>query len=445
MNIIKKVIIAIVKNKNEKNSMYFYPKISNHKLFTVLMLSINSKIRFILFSILCCLINIAGLIVSQSTPYSMFYLDTIGTALAGLLGGVNAAILVGLLSNVVGGYIIDASDFALFGICNMVAGISWAILPRMGSKIFGENIFAAHESNGYSMFIKSILTIGFTVGLITTIASFSVQAILFDLTISPEKLTMKGSIAKSVVSINNIYLVGVFLQGFEGFIDIKNAQLFVFISSLISNIPDKILSTSVAFMIIVGAFRMPNFSDHKLAISKEHINVSTKWNRPVFGLIILTFYYIYLINIRYENFNFNKIIFILAVFIFAASVLYLSRKYVSRSVDPYKRHKEYVLFFARKDTRNYPSFRKDAFEDSIKLLTISFAISQFAVSYSITDGAKPIILNKIANLTNFTFDINGESIKVEYLDMGILLVFNVLLLQSLRYFIAIFLRILGRF
>lgn len=432
--------------KNYKNdSLYSYPPNLNKKKFTKIMLWTPSIFRFFIFCFLCCFINLLGLYISQLTSYSMFYLDTVGTALAGILAGVNGAIIVGLLTNIVGGYFIEAQDFALFGICNMAAGITWAILPRLCSKIFGENIFDPNIKHGYTKFLGSILSVGFIVGMIATITSYFVQSTLFELTISSDNIRMNGSIGKSVVSLNNIYLVGIFFKGLGQFIDINNANVFILVSSLLSNIPDKILSTSIAYMIVVGMFRMPNFSVQKGAISSNRINTSYKWNKPTLSIIVFLAYYVYLYNLSEIKFDFSKILFLFILSIIVIMILYLSRKYFIRSTDPYKRHKELNLYFARHNINNYPTFRKDAFEDSIKILTILFAVSQFAVSLSITKGDKPLILGKLASITEFSLVLDNMKLDLASLDMGILLVYNVLLLQSLRYFIAVFLRMLGRF
>jgi hypothetical protein len=405
---------------------------------------IPAPTRFLLFCFLCVFINLTGLLFSQATPYSMFYLDTIGTAMAGLLGGVSGGLLVGCLSNLVGGHIIKSPDYGDFALCNMAAGALWAILPRYGNLFLGSDIFEPSKKDGYRKMIIGIFSIGSIVGTVTTIVSYFVQTSLLNLNVSDNSLNLNSSIYTSVVSVNNILMTAAFAGSFPIIDSVNNSGVYIFVASLVSNVPDKILSTSVAVILTVGFLRMPNFRAQILIIRQKPEKFREIWNRKLTGLMSLAVIIVYL-TANVKNWHFHAMMFIS---IFSASVLFLLfflRSSAKKVVDPLKYNYRHEIYYnPHNHAKNYPGFRKDAFEDCIKIILSVFVASQFFVSMAITNGVLPIILDTIDLQSSIQLNINGVSRQMKNFQMGTLLVFNVFFLQSLRYSILIFLRLIGK-
>jgi hypothetical protein len=404
----------------------------------------NPSVRFLSFMLLCVAINIVGLIVTQGASSSMFYFDTIGTALAALLSGLSGGLIVAFLSNILGAYFIGEPSYAFFGFSNAACAIVWAVLPRLGAPLFGSDMLHPGPAGGYARQIFRIFVVGIAVAVASSITSFFVQTTLLSIHIDTASNLIEAASGGNNVSKNNIILVAALMQSIEFNISSDNSSIIFLISSLTSNIPDKIISTATAVVIIMSFFKVPRINKQILYIKSNKIEVSEFYNKSIFYFLFIgiTYYYFYM---RMTNWSIGSVSFIfgfLLILIFSRLVRYE----ITCVVDPYGVTKNHNDSFYPKYLVDKPmSFQRDVFEDTLKIILVIFSISQFVVNYNIMSKIPGHIENALVTESAIRLVIDGREASFSMPTFSVMLVYNALILTGFRYSMIVFIRLIGRF
>jgi hypothetical protein len=414
-----------------------------------------SFLRYIEFLLLCTLLNGIGLLIAQQSSSSMFYLDSIGTALASLLGGLSAGIATALASAVVGSVVIGHAEHNLSAFANIGSALVWAVLPRLGTRQVGVDIFHPSRKNGYFRKINQVFFVGLIAGIAASLCSFAAQFSFFKLDIELNNQTISAISSGSYVSKNNFVLVAIITERM-GWNYSNLAYQFVFLASSASaHIPDKIISTSLASIIAMGFMKIPRYRKQVGFINRGLIPVDEVFNSPYLKIISYVFFcmfiwWIYAFGARmFPSFSNefiierNGIIFVCFFGVLLVS-LSLARKSAITSVDPYMQHPLLNRMFYDRDLLFSPmTFQRDVFEDSIKLITIIFSLAQF-VAFSSSVGISEVNANS-PGVRNVNLLIDGIYVDTTIPSISNMVAYNILLLTGMRYGMVAVMRYFGRF
>lgn len=402
----------------------------------------NPTLRYFTFLLLCIALNVTGIVLTQQSAASMFYFDSIGTALASLIGGFAAGMITAFSSSIISANIIDLPSYAYFGFSNALAAMAWAILPRLGNNALGADLLHPTEVNGYQRLITRVFVLGTCVGVIVSIASFLVQISFLDVQIDTKSKIMSVISDRTVVSKNNFILVAAIASNVDLSIFSENSILLVPISLLTAHVPDKIIATCTAAVLTMGFLRVPRINKQLILIRDNNISTKQFFNKDVmyfiFVALFISYYFLFL-----NSYKLSAIIFV-GIFIFFVSTARLARKSITRVADPYgSQPQNNQAFYAKHMVREPMSFQKDVLEDTIKFLTITFTISQFLASRSI----QQLRLTEESTLTSklLTLNIDGENINFLIPTIFYIISFNIIILTGFRYFLVMLTRYTGKF
>jgi hypothetical protein len=404
----------------------------------------NPTARFFVFLLLCITINNVGLFVTQGTSSSMFYFDTIGTALASLLSGLTGGLIVGFYSNILGAYLIGEPSYAFFGFSNASCAIVWAFLPRLGIPVLGSDILHPVTADGYARQISRIFVVGFLAAIASSITAFFVQTTLLSIHIDTVNNLVNAVSGGSNVAKNNIILVAALMESIHFNISTENSSIIFMISSLSSNLPDKIISTAISVILIMSFFKVPRINKQSQSIKNNSVSTSQFYNGVFVYLSTVFVSYIY-IYLNITVISMSCIIF-LTVFLIVLLFARLARHDIARVADPYGTTTIHnSLFYKKFHLENPMSFQRDVLEDTLKIILVVFSITQFIINYRIS----PLSLGNfpqngiIHNSINIIID--GKVTPFDMPAFSTMLVYNALILTGLRYSVIVFIRLFGRF
>jgi hypothetical protein len=225
------------------------------------------RARFGLLVLACTALNLAGLISTQEIGWSILFFDMIGTAVASMLGGAAAGVLVALITGLFGSWILGHQEYTLFSIVNICGALLWAIAPRTGANILGGGMFNPSFPIAYRRGMTNILVLGFIVGICCTLFSFIIQAYILHMKANADIgpiASFSGGTSTSLNNINMAISLDHMLGG--GYISRDGILL---ISSAISNIPDKIIATVSAVFLIFAFGTLHNYKEQKEAMRND--------------------------------------------------------------------------------------------------------------------------------------------------------------------------------
>ena len=342
--------------------------------------------RFLTIVTVGLVTNLAGLGVTQTIGWSLLFFDMAGTAFASLLGGAVAGLIVAIFTGLVGAWWIDP-HYYIFSIVNIAGALLWAMLPRLGVQRVGGDMFNPHS---YRRGLLNILAVGTVVGVICGIISWVIQAYVFKMSVLINNDIAVSLGSGTATSHNNIAMVRILAK-----MAVNNhipPDVVIAFSALISNIPDKIIATATAVMIIFMFGTLPNFKQQKEYIRKNAQIVNLKWidNRVLLFITCL----IPAISILYVTWNvmrdFQSMLLmsffcafvIMSAFMDHAFLRSIDRLQPSEGEDQEQWGLRSSLFYELPHGGEL-KLQRETFEDLLKILTVvvsgmSFVLSSYA-------------------------------------------------------------------
>lgn len=420
-----------------------------------------SLARFLEFSIACTLLNLFGLWTTQQSASAMFYFDSVGTALAAMVGGPTCGVITALTSSISGSFVIDRPEYAISGFTNMSCALAWGILPRLGGNFLGTDIFKDKDFSGYFTLISRVFILGVLCGIIASFVSLFSQISFFDLSSDISNRTLAAGTSGSSVSKNNLLLLAVIWQSQSIWTFLDNIYTVYFLSSLSSHIPDKIIATVTAATLAMSFLRTPNIYAQIRAIKAKKVDVSQFYNKKRTFMLSVGIFYIFLIwpqiwpffGISYffmdpwMKVNTYSLIFmglfgLLTVFIlpYRITLFKVVDLYAPAPSTPVKTRPK--VSYSSDFLGSKLPFQRDVFEDTIKALTIAFALAQAFALKSAGIGTSG---GSYASVQTVRAVIDDVSINASMPSVYSMITFNILLLTGFRYFTVMVLRLFGRF
>lgn len=423
--------------------------------FSLFLIKQPAIVRYSLFIISCVTLNLTGLLIAQQSSSSMFFLDSIGTALASLLGGLSAGVSTALFSAIMGSVVVEHAEHTISAFPSVGSALVWSVLPRLGTQKVGVGIFHPTRTNGYFRKINQVFIIGILAGASASFCSFVAQYSFFKLDIELNNQAIYAISSGSFVSKNNFVLVAVITEKMGLNFSDLTYQFIYLSSSATAHIPDKIISTSMASIIAMGFLKVPRYSKQVKYIDNNLFPLNESFNSPYVKIISYMIFCIFVVWIyayqphKLPSFSKefvigrNGIIFMSS---FGSLILLFSllRKSIIKSIDPYVKHPmSRKLFYDSRTFFSPMTFQRDVFEDSIKIIVIAFSMAQF-IAFSSSAGISEVDLNnpgiRIVNLV-----IDGIKVDTSIPSISNMVAYNILLLTGMRYGIVAIMRYFGRF
>jgi hypothetical protein len=370
-------------------------------------------------------LNLEGIAVTQAVGISIFFFDMIGTAVAALLSGLTAGVLVAIASSTVGALIIGNGSYCIFGVVNIMGAIGWSVLPRIGWGWLGSDIFNPDPSAGYQRLAFRVFVVGSLVGLACAVVSLVLQIGIFGLDAPAGQQLIALASSGSATGRNNSQLAALIYSFISGIHSSHPPVITAIVSLSIANIPDKIIATVTAVGLIFSFATLPDFSKQKV-LGSDHIKHPKKM-RSAYLIAITIFLYIFLNSLYKLRIEFNTILMSMVIIWFCGFIIAIAPPRYFKSID--RTDTDSVCHFD--ETERY-EFIRDVFEDYLKAFLVLFALLNFVAA------TVPYGEDVVARIGARVAPGNPEY----YYVLGLK---NILLLTAFRYMFVILMRLSGRF
>ncbi|MBO9714005.1 hypothetical protein [Sphingomonas sp.] len=342
-------------------------------------------LRFLLLACAATGINMLGLALTQWLSWSLLFFDMIGTAVASLLGGAVAGMLVALASGALGSLLAHDPTYLVYGYVNIIGALVWAVLPRTGRPIFGCYVFNLGDGATYRRAFFNIMVLGIVAGLATSLAAWTIT--VFVLPASGDNLSFGANTAAGT---NNRVLTAALIGITHADTGIVQ-KMVILLSSSITNIPDKIIATASAVLIIISYKTLPNYKRQKITIRSNStpIGATIVSNRFLFlaicaGQAVL---FVYVIR-RLTGWDHHTGV--MALLSAIVAILILADPVYFRSVDrDLSVSPEICELFYEIPQSFHMGHHKAVFEDILKLMAVSVSGASFIIAISSGSACVP--------------------------------------------------------
>lgn len=388
-------------------------------LWTKLIQTLHSAsygVRLALMIAFSVALNLSGILLTQYMGWSLLFLDMIGTASASFIGGLPAGLSTAFLTGVAGQAMMPRGDYLLFSISNMVGAFVWAMAPRTGRPLFGSYIFSTNRAAKYRRIFANMFVLGGLVAIFTSFSSFIVEFFI----LRTKKIIYSGSTSDvnsfgTTVSENNLILLRELINLFPITKGVEDYATFA-LSIFVTHLPDKIITTAVAIVVVLSWGSLPNFTKQKeiLRNKLKFDGIVVRNNSNFIRFVYLLFLANYLIYCN--RFHPNPTILIIAsVVCVLPGIILLTRDdaYLS-SVDRLRNVEHGILsdclgstgsddapFYTFPENYHYGRY-KNAFEDVLKICTIFISGVSVIVAVAVGNGSS-LYQFAIVNVLIITF------------------------------------------
>lgn len=367
-------------NTSSPSETFYYARWKKHQERKDRIKAFSSTTRTFLLVTLCTTLNVAGILFSEASPYSILYFDTIGTAIAAIIGGLGIGSLVIFATAAAGIGITGQPEYALFSYGNALAVFVWAYFPRSGSRALGADIFENRTIYGYRHFVSRIFLLGVVTALVASASNSIFQYYLLDTIVIDGEVTAKSSFG-TVATQNNLMIISENVGKMNIFSGDYSVPFFYYlISSFPSHLIDKTISTLLACVFIICLFDPPHYRNQRDRIIDRPHSDNQWWNRRLLYLAVVGILTVFCLALSKTS---SLDMLILFGFGTITLIVGMAGNYGCRSIDPYRQHgRRSPLFIGSSDGKVKVPYFKDSVEDTIKITTFVFVILQF-VSHAI--------------------------------------------------------------
>ncbi|MEP9358428.1 hypothetical protein [Sphingomonas sp. KR3-1] len=334
-------------------------------------------VRFSLLALAAVGINMLGLALTQWLGWSLLFFDMIGTAVASLLGGAAVGLVVALISSVLGSLSIHDPTYLVYGYVNIVGALAWSVLPRTGRGYLGCYVFNIGKGATYRRAFSNIVLLGTATGFATSIAAWVITTFILHghIVVAYGAATATG--ANNAVLTENLIAITHASDGLA-------KHFIVLLASMITNIPDKIISTASAVILIISYRTLPNYREQKRII-RENVSLPDAkivGNRYIllmtcFGQIFLFSYFVWIITKDEEKAG------LMLSFSIIVAVLVIMDRIYFRSIDrTHETDLEDSGAFYNVPDDFHMGHHKAVFEDILKLMAIAVSGTSFLIAMS---------------------------------------------------------------
>lgn len=382
--------------------------------------------------IICTFLNLIGLFGTEEIGWSILFFDMVGTAVASLLSGATAGILVAVLTGWIGSRALGHPQYFLFSMVNIGGALLWAVVPRMGRASFGGELFNPSFPAAYRRGMLNIVILGFAVGVCCSILAFVIQTYVIPLS-SVLHGAAPNTVGAGTATARNINFITRSIITSIGTGDGTSSEISSLISSVISNVPDKIIATVTAVILIFSFGTLPNYQAQKKAMREDYNFRNSRLidNRPFFGILLATSIAIILERTYVVTQNMHSLgmmaLLSMVIGVFCVADLPYLRSIDRRAANS---HRDSALFFFDIPDNFDLRKQKDIFEDMLKMMVV------------IVSGISFLIASQLES---------GKCVGVETVEALIscgslyrLAVINVVILTGFRYSFIMLIRMSGR-
>jgi hypothetical protein len=401
------------------------PNVSPHLRFIAWFRARRYLARYISLILTCVILNLSGIAVTQAVGISIFFFDMIGTAVAALLSGMTAGVVVAIISSTVGTIIVGKDSYCIFGVVNIMGAIGWSVLPRIGWPWLGSDIFNPDPSTGYQRLAFRIFVVGSLVGLGCTLASLLLLIGIFGIDSPAGQQFIAVASSGSATGQNNSLLAAVIHNLISGSAVPHGSILTNAISLFVSNVPDKIIATATAVALIFSFATLPNFRSQKDAGSK-YIKHYGKM-RFLYLLSMACFLYPFGRAISELLIPFDNVIMSVTMVAICGVLIVIAPPRYFKSID--RTDTTIVVHFRERERYE---FIRDVFEDYLKGFLVIFTLLNFVAATVPYDESVVV-------------QYGHYPVTVSHAYFYVLGLKNLLLLTAFRYLFVIMMRLSGRF